>query len=250
MNLLRQMAIVLVIVGLVATVTTLLAQTPVQGDPARLERIRAAKMPPITKPILFNTAEADAILSALEVFPPDNPWNLVVSDWPLHPNSKNIIACIGADKPLRYNPDMGFVLVPPDQQKVDVKIVGYPDESDKGPFPVPDNMPIEGWPLGYRKPDGTEKATLDDVQRDRLKEGGDRHAIVVDPDQPDALRVLPGEEDRQGLAGGAGVDLRSEVEQDAARNVDLNRRRRAADLPGRGPLRRDRSAAWWSMPCA
>ena len=108
-------------------------------------------MPPITKPILFGTPEADAICSALEVFPPDNPWNQVVSDWPLHPNSKNIIASIGADKPLRYNPDMGFVLVPPDQPRVDVKIVDYPGESDKGPFPVPDNMPIEGWPGYYQR---------------------------------------------------------------------------------------------------
>ena len=61
-------------------------------------------------------------LPALEVFPADNPWNLVVEDWPLHPNSKKIIASIGANKPLRYNPDMGFVLVPPDQKKVDVKL--------------------------------------------------------------------------------------------------------------------------------
>ncbi|MGE3806811.1 MAG: hypothetical protein AB7K24_19255, partial [Gemmataceae bacterium] len=83
----------------------------VRSDPARLERIRAAKMPKIDKPILFNTPEADAICSALEVFPADNPWNLVVEDWPLHPNSKNIIGSIGADKPFRYNPDMGFVLV-------------------------------------------------------------------------------------------------------------------------------------------
>jgi hypothetical protein len=149
----------------------------VGGDPARVERIKAAKMPKIDKPVLFNTPEADAILAALEVFPPDNPWNLVVSDWPLHPNSKNIIASIGANKPMRYNADMGFVLVPPDQKKVDVKIVGYPDESDKGPFPVPDNMPIEGWPMtGERK---GKKLTLDEIQR--LKEEGDRHAIVVDP---------------------------------------------------------------------
>ena len=61
------------------------------GDPARLKRIRAARMPRIDKPILFDTPEADAIVSALEVFPPDNPWNLVVEDWPVHPNSKNII---------------------------------------------------------------------------------------------------------------------------------------------------------------
>jgi hypothetical protein len=149
----------------------------VGGDPARLERIKAAKVPKIDKAVTFDTPEADAILAALEVFPPDNPWNLVVSDWPLHPNSKKIIASVGVNKPMRYNTDMGFVLVPPDQKKVDVKIVGYPDESDKGPFPVPDNMPIEGWPM-LNERDG-KKLTLDQVQR--LKEEGDRHALVVDP---------------------------------------------------------------------
>ena len=41
---------------------------------------------------------------------------------------------------------MAFILVPPDQKRVEVKIVSYPDESDAGPFPVPDDMPIEGWP--------------------------------------------------------------------------------------------------------
>ena len=153
----------------------------VHGDPVRLERIRKAKMPAISKPVPFDTPEADAVLAALEVFPPDNPWNLVVGDWPLHPNSKAIIESIGADKPFRYNPDMGFVLVPPDQPKVDVKIISYPGESDKGPFPVPENVPIEGWPVAYqRRPDGA-KVSLEEVQRDTLKEGGDRHALVVDP---------------------------------------------------------------------
>ena len=149
----------------------------VHGDPKRLERIRAAKMPKLTKPVMFDTPEADAICSALEVYPPDNPWNLVVEDWPLHPNSKNMIASIGANKPFRCNPDMGFILVPSDQTKVDVKLVGYPDESDKGPYPVPDETPIEGWPLSYKG----KKITLEDVQADKLKENGDRHALVVDP---------------------------------------------------------------------
>lgn len=159
------------------------AATPVRGDPARLARLRAAKMPAITKPIMFDTAEADAILSALEVFPPDNPWNLVVENWPLHPNSKNIVASMGADRPLRYNDDMGFILVPPDQKKAEVKIVGYAGESDRGPVPVPDNTPIEGWPSNYLRRPAKLQVTLDDVQRDRLHENGDRHAIVVDPDQ-------------------------------------------------------------------
>ena len=138
------------------------------------KRIRAAVMPRIDKPILFDTPEADAIVSALEVFPPDNPWNLVIEDWPLHPNSKNIIESIGANKKLRYNTDMGYVLVPPDQKKVDVKLGSASAESDKGPYPVPDNTPIEGYPINYKG------LTLDEVQR---KDEGDidRHALVVDP---------------------------------------------------------------------
>jgi hypothetical protein len=158
-----------------------LGASSVSGDPARLARLRAAKMPALTKPVLFHTPEADAICSALEVFPPDNAWNLLVDNWPLHPNSKNIINSIGADKPFRCNDDMGFILIPPDQKKIDVKIVSYPGESDKGPFPLPDLVPIEGWPSNYlRRKDGN-KITLEDVQRDTLKEGGDRHALVVDP---------------------------------------------------------------------
>jgi hypothetical protein len=155
------------------TTPSTLPSIPVGGDPARVNRIRAAKMPKIDKPIMFDTPEADAIMSALEVFPPDNPWNLVIENWPLHPNSKNIIASIGPEKPFRYNADMGYVLVPPDQKKIDVKIVAYAGESDKGPYPVPDNTPIEGFPVGYKG------LSLDQVQR--KVENGDRHALVIDP---------------------------------------------------------------------
>jgi hypothetical protein len=111
------------------------------GDPARGARIRATRMPRIDKPIMFDTPEADAICSALEVFPEDNPWNLTIEDWPLHPNSKGIIGSMGANKPFRYNDDMGFILIPPDQKKIDFKITAYANESDKGPWPVPDNTP-------------------------------------------------------------------------------------------------------------
>ncbi len=144
-------------------------------------KVRRAEMPQITKPVMFHTPEADAILSALEVFPADNPWNQVVSDWPLHPNSAKIIASIGVDKPLRYNTDMAFILVPPDQKRVDVKIVSYPEESDPGPFPVPDEMPIEGWPAYYEREAKELNLSLEDVQRDKLNRGGDRHGIIVDP---------------------------------------------------------------------
>ena len=150
------------------------------GDPARLARIRAAKMPEFHTPVMYNTPEADAILSALEVYPPDNPWNQVVTDWPVHSNSRNIIASIGADRPLRYNPDMAFVIVPPDQKRLNV-LVPNPAESDKGPFPIADNTPIEGWPSYYHGDSRYNGFTLDDVQRDKLNLGGDRHGIVLDP---------------------------------------------------------------------
>ncbi len=156
----------------------LAAEEPVAAQESRGRRPR---MPVIDRPILFNTPEADRILENLQVFPPDNPWNEDVSRWPLHPNSRNIIASIGADKPFRYNPDMGFVLVPPTQKRVPVRLGEYNAESDKGPYPVPDDMPIEGWPAGYKRDPKLRGLSLEDVQRDKIGQGGDRHAIVVDP---------------------------------------------------------------------
>ncbi len=159
----------------------LYAEDPgVKIDKARLERLKAAKMPKIEAVLPFNTPEADAVLVALEVFPPNNPWNIHVDEWPVHPRSKQIIATIGAEKPLRYNPDMGFVIVPPNLKKQQLLSVEYKDESDAGPFPIPDTLFIEGWPANYKR-DMKLKVTLYDVQRDTLKLGGDRHAIVVDP---------------------------------------------------------------------
>jgi hypothetical protein len=131
-------------------------------------------MPAIEQPVLFDTPEADHILKALQVFPADNPWNQDVSGWPVHANSERIVASVGDGKPLRYNPDMGFVLVPSDQKRVEVRIVGYADESDKGPFPVPDNMPVEGWPVAY------PGQSLESVQ-EKDEPDSDRHGIVVDP---------------------------------------------------------------------
>jgi hypothetical protein len=128
-------------------------------------------MPPITQPVLFNTPEADKIMAALQLYPTDNPWNEDISQRPLLKNSAAMVAGIGAAKKLAYNLDMGFILVPADQKRVDVKIVMYPQESDKGPFPVPDNAPIENWPLDGRSLAAAQAG----------KEDADRHVIVLDP---------------------------------------------------------------------
>ncbi|MEI7928572.1 MAG: hypothetical protein WCH40_08480 [Verrucomicrobiales bacterium] len=121
--------------------------------------------------LMFNTVEADRILSKLQVFPADNPWNTDISKWPTLPNSRQMIDAIGARKPLAFNLDMGFVIAPAAQKKVPVRLLQYPDESDPGPFPIPENAPIECWPMDGRALEVAQQA----------KENGDRHVIVVDP---------------------------------------------------------------------
>jgi hypothetical protein len=141
---------------------------------------RAAGQRP-ARPTLWNTPEADRILSSMQIFPPDNPWNEDISDRPVDPNSAAIIRSIGADKPLGYNLDMNFVLVPPDQPRVAVRVTMYPAESDPGPFPIPENAPIENWPLSRNEDTSAlpkPGVTLEEFQRNGT---GDRHLIVVDP---------------------------------------------------------------------
>jgi hypothetical protein len=139
------------------------------GAPPREEsRLR---LPKLSKPALFNTPEADLVLAGLQVFPKNNPWNEDISRRPVHPDSDKMIAAIGRDKPVRCNLDMAFVLVPPQQPKVVVKVASLA-ESDPGPYPVPDNAPIEGWPL-----DGK---TLEEAQQ-QGSPTEDRHLLVVDP---------------------------------------------------------------------
>ncbi len=121
-------------------------------------------------PVLFNTPAADRLLAKMQIFPADSAWHEDISKQPVHPDSEQMIAQVGADGRLAWNLDMAFVIVPAKQAKVAVKLIDYADESDQGPYPVPDNAPIEGWPL-----DGGE---LDHIQR---VGDGDRHLIVVDP---------------------------------------------------------------------
>lgn len=141
----------------------------------------AAEPLAVSSAISFETEAADAIVSRLQIFPKDNPWHEDVSTWKVAANSQAIVASIGLDKPLRYNTDMAYVLVPANQKRVHLLSVEYKDESDPGPFPIPDNIPIEGWPVIYERDFADKKQSLDDVQRDKLNLGGDRHAIVVDP---------------------------------------------------------------------
>jgi hypothetical protein len=102
------------------------------------------------------------------IFPPGNPWNQRVDQLPVARNSAALIASIGLGNPV--HPDFGtvwdgapngipFVVVSNRTRRVPVHFQ-YAAESDRGPYPLPPNAPIEGGPHST----------------------GDRHVIVVDRD--------------------------------------------------------------------
>jgi hypothetical protein len=109
-----------------------------------------------------------ASLGGRRPFPDDNPWNQDVSREPVDPSSDALIASIGLDRGL--HPDFGtvwegapigipYVVVPGTQPGVPVRFE-YADESDRVPYPVPLDAPIEGGPTS----------------------DGDRHILMVDAD--------------------------------------------------------------------
>ena len=102
-------------------------------------------------------------LAGCPVFPTDNPWNERVDRLPVAKNSAAVIDSIGADTGL--HPDFGSGLwegapigIPITTVRAGVRksrvTFDYADQSDRGPYPIPANVKIEG--------------------------GGDRHALIVD----------------------------------------------------------------------
>src|SRR5580700_4331418 len=143
--------------------------------------------PVVATPTLFNTQQADAIVSAMQIFPVTNPWNEDISRRPLLSNSAQMITQLKSDlsasrQTLRPFYEMNYVLVPDNQSRVTIAFLDYPDESDldggtfpNGSYPIPSNMPIETWPRG------TGTLTLQQWQMDVTNVGGDRHGIMVAP---------------------------------------------------------------------
>ena len=113
--------------------------------------------PPGTSP--SDTAASPA-LGVRRVFPADNPWNADVSGQPVDPGSATLIASCGVRN---LHPDFGSVYGIPYVLAGSVTpkrplTFDYADESDPGPYPIPDGAPIEG---------GASST-------------GDRHVLVVD----------------------------------------------------------------------
>jgi hypothetical protein len=136
--------------------------------------------PTVSAPILFNTAQADEVVSAMQIMPRESAWNEDISRRPLLANSDAMIAQIITDlrsdrRMLRAFHEMNFVLVPDTQPLVPIDFIYYADESDPSPYPIPTNLPVETWPSE------TGGLSLSDWQRDVNDTGGDRHSIMVMP---------------------------------------------------------------------
>jgi hypothetical protein len=135
------------------------------------------------------------------VFPTDNAWNRPVDRLPVARNSATLIRSIGLDS--HFHADFGsglwdggpigipFTVVNGGQTRVPVSF-DYADESDRGPYPVPPNAPIEGG----RNADG------------------DRHVLVVDRSACKLYELYDAHPLRRGSAwhagSGATWDLRSD----------------------------------------
>jgi hypothetical protein len=137
-------------------------------------------VPVVTNSVLFNTPQADSILSAMQIFPVTSAWNEDITRLPVLGNSDAMIAQIIADlsstrRTLRAFQEMNFVLVPDSQPPVPIDFLVYADQSDPSPYPIPANMPIESWPTG------TGTLTLQQWQQDVNTSGGDRHSITAQP---------------------------------------------------------------------
>src|SRR2546423_2462830 len=101
------------------------------------------------------------------VFPKSNQWNLPVDKLPLAGNSGAMVRSIGIDRPVHadfgsgnYNGGpIGIPEITGSGRAHTTRVsFDYSDESDKGPYPIPKNVPIEGG----------------------RNASGDRHAIIVE----------------------------------------------------------------------
>jgi hypothetical protein len=121
-----------------------------------------------------DTASSPA-LGARRVFPADNPWNADISAQPVDPASATLIASCGVRN---LHPDFGsvygipYVLAGSGTPKRPVTF-DYADESDPGPYPIPDGAPIEGGASST----GDRHVLVDDTVAWKLYELFDVHPL-------------------------------------------------------------------------
>ena len=143
---------------------------------------------------LAGSAPKSPMLGGCPVFPSTSVWNQRVDALPVAANSAALIASIGLDA--HVHADFGSGLW--DGSRIGIPFVvvhgkttpksrlhfEYADESDKGPYPIPANVQIEGQP-----------ANTD----------GDRHAIIVDRDSCTLYELYALQRTASGWSAGSGA---------------------------------------------
>lgn len=149
---------------------------------------------------LASSAPAAPKIAGCPVFPATSVWNQPVDKLPVAANSAQLVASIGLDSPV--HPDFGSGLY--DGSRIGIPYVvvhgskipksrvtfEYADESDRGPYPIPRNVPIEGQPNPG---------------------DGDRHALIVDEDSCKLYELYALQHSASGWTAGSGAiwNLRS-----------------------------------------
>ena len=153
-----------------------------------------------------------AALAGCPVFPADSPWNQRVDGLPVHANSDAIVRSIDAGDHMHADFGSGryegapigipYVTVPGRQRRVPVGF-DYSDESDRGRYPIPRRVPIEGG----RSSDGDRHVIVVDRTRCRLYELFDAHPPTCERPVDASLRCPGGA--RWHAGSGAIFNLRS-----------------------------------------
>lgn len=124
-------------------------------------------------------------------FPSDNPWNQTVDQAALDPRSRALIHSIGSNTPLHADfgtfwegQAMGipYLVVDSHTPRQPLRFE-YADESDPGPYPLPNNPPVEA--------------------------GDDRHLLMIDRDQWKLYELYHYQKGSRQAGSGAIFDLNS-----------------------------------------
>src|SRR4051794_9939854 len=133
-------------------------------------------------------------IGGCQVFPATSPWNVAVDRLPVAKDSVTMIRSIGLDA--TAHADFGSGLWDGSRIGIPYVVVSgrstpkarphfeYADESDRGPYPIPANVPIEGQPNAG---------------------DGDRHALIVDRDTCTLYELYALQHTASGWSAGSGA---------------------------------------------
>jgi len=135
--------------------------------PRRLARLPLAALLATSVALAAPAPSAAPTVAGCPVFPAESPWNQRVDRLPVARSSATLIRSIGLGAHVHADFGSGtwdggpigipYAVVGRGQRRVPVSF-DYAGESDRGPYPIPPNAPIEGGPHA----------------------SGDRHVLIVD----------------------------------------------------------------------